>query len=161
MPDTISAPYECPRREVEKAWIDANGHMNMAYYHLVFDEALDQIFNEMDIGWDYTNAGIGSTFTGEVHVLYRQELNLGDPIRITYQLVDWDKKRLHLFGRMYHGTENFLAATSEQMCLHVSLETRRVCPFPEDKIKRISAIADAHSQLDRPEELGRVMAIRR
>ncbi len=39
--DFMTAPFACPDRRVERAWIDYNGHMNMAYYNLVFDQALD------------------------------------------------------------------------------------------------------------------------
>ena len=33
----------CPEQRVEPAWIDYNGHMNMAYYNLAFDRALDHV----------------------------------------------------------------------------------------------------------------------
>ena len=44
----MNAPFVCAERRVEPAWIDYNGHMNMAYYNLVFDQALDQVFDELE-----------------------------------------------------------------------------------------------------------------
>ena len=161
MTDFPAEPIECPPRKVESEWIDLNGHMNMAYYHLLFDEALDRLFTDLGFGWEYTQAGEGTGFTAEVHVCYLAELNEGDPVRITYQLLDADEKRIHVFGRMYHGTEGYLAATSEQMCIHVSLKTRRVTPFPPDIQARIAELMDAHRALPRPEQAGRVIGIRK
>jgi acyl-CoA thioester hydrolase len=141
--------------------VDLNGHMNMAYYHLLFDESLDKAFSELGIGWDYTQAGQGSSFTAEVHVCYLDELLKGDPVRITYQLLDADAKRIHIFGHMYHAEKGYLAATSEQMCVHVDMQTRRVAPFPQAQQARIDAMMSAHRHLPRPEQAGRVIGIRR
>src|SRR6185369_5939287 len=49
----METPYLCAPRRVERAWIDYNGHMNMAYYNLVFDQALDQVFDDLGIGAAY------------------------------------------------------------------------------------------------------------
>ncbi len=49
----MATPYLCAPRRVEPAWIDYNGHMNMAYYNLVFDQALDEVFDELGIGAAY------------------------------------------------------------------------------------------------------------
>jgi acyl-CoA thioesterase FadM len=90
----------CPERRVESAWIDYNGHMNMAYYHVLFDQALDHVFDDLGIGAAYVASGAGSCFTAEVHVAYLDELSEADPVRVSYQLLDWDEKRLHLFAEM-------------------------------------------------------------
>lgn len=157
----IDAPVQCPLRKVERAWVDLNGHMNMAYYHLLFDESLDSLFTALGIGWDYTQRGEGSSFTAEVHVCYLDELLEGDPVRVTYQLLDWDEKRIHVFGEMYHAEKGYLAATSEQMCVHVDMKTRRVSPFPAAQQSRIAALMEAHRALPRPPQVGRVIGIRR
>lgn len=158
---TTGKPVECPLRKVEAAWVDLNGHMNMAYYHLLFDESLDKVFNTLGIGWEYTQSGEGSSFTAEVHVCYLDELKEGEPVRITYQLLDWDAKRIHVFGHMYHAEKGYLAATSEQMCVHVDMKTRRVSPFPEAMQAKIAAMMEAHKALPRSEQTGRVIGIKR
>jgi acyl-CoA thioester hydrolase len=155
----MPAPMLCPPRTVERAWIDYNGHMNMAYYNLVFDQALDHVFDALGIGAAYVRDRGGSFFTVEIHVHYVQELSLGDPIRVQYQLLDWDEKRLHYFGEMYHGTEGYLAATSEQLALHVDMKSRRAAPFPDDVARNVDAMMKAHATLPWPERVGHVMAI--
>jgi acyl-CoA thioester hydrolase len=161
MTDFNPALFEAPLRKVESQWIDLNGHMNMAYYNLLFDEALDVLFNEIGVGWQYTQQGVGSCFTAEIHVTYLDELKEDDPVRITYQLLDSDQKRLHLFGRMYHGTEGYLAATSEQMCIHVDMKSRRSAPMPESAQNVARDIMANQGAMDMPEQAGSIIGIRR
>lgn len=151
---------ETPLRKVEKQWIDLNGHMNMAYYNVLFDETSDSILSLIGVGWDYTQQGVGSCFTAEVHVSYLQELNDGDPVRLAFQLLDWDEKRLHIFGFMYHGTEGYLAATSEQMTIHMDMQSRRVSPMPLSAQQNAGALMTAHKSLPRPGQAGRVIGIK-
>jgi acyl-CoA thioester hydrolase len=156
-----STPILCPDQTVETAWIDYNGHMNMAFYNLAFDRALDHVYDQLGIGAEYVRSGGGSCFTAEIHVNYLQELLEGDPIRVTFQLLDWDPKRLHFFEHMYHGSEGYLAATSEQLALHVDMANRRTAPFPAAVQTRLAALMTAHAALPRPPQVGRVMGIRR
>ena len=155
----MNAPFVCLNRRVEPAWIDYNGHMNMAYYNLVFDQALDQVFDALGIGAEYVRSGGGSCFTVEIHVTYLQEVKLGDPLRITYQLLDWDEKRLQFFGEMFHAEQRYLAATSEQLSLHVDMASRKAGPLPGEVQTRIAAMMNAHRQLPTPAQIGHVIGI--
>jgi acyl-CoA thioester hydrolase len=157
----FDSPIICPEQRVDEAWIDYNGHMNMAFYNLVFDRALDFVYDTLGIGVDYVRAHGGSCFTAEVHVSYLSELVVDDPIRVTFQLLDWDEKRLHFFEQMYHATTGELAATSEQIGLHVDMATRRATPFPADAQTRIAELWAAHDGMARPEQVGSVIGIRR
>jgi len=154
-------PIACPDQRVESAWIDYNGHMNMAFYNLAFDRALDYVYDQLGIGAEYVRTGGGSCFTAEIHVNYVQELLLDDPIRVTFQLLDWDAKRLHFFETMYHAEQGYLAATSEQLALHVDMTSRRTAPFPEAVQARLSALMQDHARLERPAQVGRVIGIGR
>ena len=61
------APFVSSLMKVEPAWIDYNGHLNMAYYNVLFDRAVDEVFELLGCGADYVKKGF-STFTAEVHV---------------------------------------------------------------------------------------------
>ena len=50
---TQPAPFVSQVMEVEKDWIDYNGHMNMAYYNVLFDRSSDEAFDQMGLGADY------------------------------------------------------------------------------------------------------------
>ncbi len=47
---SIPAPFDRYEGEVLAEWIDANGHMNLAYYIVLFDYATDALFDTIDIG---------------------------------------------------------------------------------------------------------------
>ncbi len=158
LPDGL---LECPERHVDPAWIDYNGHLNMAYYSLLFDNALDHVFDMLGCGEDYVAAGGGSCFVVETHVCFHREVVVNDPLRITFQLLDWDAKRLHYFEQMFHARKGYLAATSEQMSLHVDLTTRRTTPFPPHIAARIQRLAEQQATLARPERAGQGISIRR
>ena len=55
-------------------WVDYNGHMNVAYYVLIFDHATDATLDRLDVGEAYRRRAGCSVFVGEMHVIYRQEL---------------------------------------------------------------------------------------
>ncbi|HZD26949.1 MAG TPA: thioesterase family protein [Alphaproteobacteria bacterium] len=154
-------PLEIHRETVRPEWIDYNGHMNVAYYVLAFDHATDRLFDLIDLGIDYVQRSGRSAFVLETHVGYRQEVKEGDPLRFTVQLIEADDKRLHYYLEMFHAGEGYLAATSEQLALHVDLTARRACPFPEPLRDRLAALMEAHMALPRPAGVGRGIALRR
>src|ERR1044071_9049643 len=94
------APFVSSLMRVEPAWIDYNGHLNMAYYNVLFDRAVDEVFELLDCGADYVKHGF-STFTAEVHVRYLRELKEGDPVRVTFQLLDYDANPCNILRRFF------------------------------------------------------------
>ena len=155
------APIICPTQHVQEDWIDYNGHMNMAFYHVVFDRGVDHVYDSLGIGAEYTRNQGGSVFTMEVHVNYLQEVALHAPLRVEWRLLDCDAKRLHFFEEMYHAEEGFLAATSEQMAMHVDMAAKRSSPLPEDVRGALDVMRERHAQLETPSQVGRVIRIRR
>ena len=156
-----AAPIEIHRAAVQAEWIDYNGHMNVAYYVLAFDHATDRFFDLIDLGVDYVGRTNNSAFVLETHVTYAQEVKLDDPLRFTLQLIDADAKRLHYYFEMFHADDGFLAATSEQICMHVNLDSRRSEAFPDPIRERVAAILAAQRDLPRPDKVGRVIGIPR
>ena len=149
------APFLSSVMQIEPQWIDYNGHLNMAYYNVMFDRAIDELWLRLGIGPGYMKARQGSTFTAECHVRYLREIHLGDPVQVSILLVGADEKRLHTFEEMRHAGEGWLSATSENMTMHIDMAARKVAPFPPDIRSRIDAVAKAHATLPRPEGLGR------
>ncbi len=153
------APFVSSTMQVEPEWIDYNGHMNMAYYHVLFDRAVDEAFAIAGLGRDYVEAHEASFFTAEVHTLYRRELKVHDPVRVTLQLIGFDEKRLHFYQEMRHARDGWIAATSENLCLHVDMASRKVMPFPGDILGNLAVMKAAHARLPRPQAMGRVIGL--
>jgi len=144
---------------VRAEWIDVNQHMNVAYYVLAFDLGIDALWDRFGITDEYIGTARCSTFAVESHVLFQRELHEADAYIVTAQVLAFDEKRVHQFQRIYHAEKHFLAATAEWMNLHVSLETRRVCPWPASVLGRISRFAGVQAGQSRPAEAGKQMSI--
>ncbi len=157
---TQPAPFVSRVMEVEKDWIDYNGHMNMAYYNVLFDRSSDEAFDAMGLGADYARDRKLTIYTAEVHVCYVQELHLGDKVTVTYQLLDHDEKRLRAYQEIRH-VDGWLAATSETLSLHIDMAGPKVAPFPADIQPRVEAMRAAHADMPMPERAGRSIAIKR
>src|SRR3954468_1182023 len=97
-----AAPFLSSVMQIEPQWIDYNGHLNMAYYNVMMDRAIDQMWLQLGIGPTYMKERHGSTFTAECHVRYLREIHLGDPVQISVLLVAADEKRLHTFQELRH-----------------------------------------------------------
>jgi acyl-CoA thioester hydrolase len=152
-------PFLSSVMQIEPQWIDYNGHLNMAYYNVMFDRAIDELWLQLGIGPGYKEARQGSTFTAECHVRYLREIHLGDPVQVSILLVEADEKRLHTFQELRHAGEGWLSATSENMTLHIDMTARKTAPFPPDIRARIEAVAKAHSVVARSEGIGRKIAM--
>ncbi|WP_290812886.1 thioesterase family protein [Ferrovibrio sp.] len=151
----FAAPLELAGMVVKPEHIDANGHMNVGFYNVIFDQALDKFFTPFDLDWNYVQRTNLSTFVLETHVCYLQEVLEGDALRFTFQLLGADAKRIHYFMNMYHAEKGYLAATSEQILVHVDLATRRSCPFPEPQRRLFENMLAGHGKLPRPPQAGK------
>jgi acyl-CoA thioester hydrolase len=149
------APFLSSVMQIEPQWIDYNGHLNMAYYNVMFDRAVDELWLQLGIGPKYMKERHGSTFTAECHVRYLREIHLGDPVQVAILLVAADEKRIHTFEELRHATEGWVSATSENMSVHIDMDVRKTATFPADIRTRIAAVAHAHAALPRPEGIGR------
>jgi acyl-CoA thioester hydrolase len=155
------APFVSSVMMVEPAWIDYNGHLNMAYYNVLFDRAVDEVYELLGVGEPYVTKHRHSFFTAEVHLRYLRELHSGDPVRVTFQLLDFDAKRVHYFEQLFHASEGWVSATSENLALHVSLDDKKTAAFPPDVTKRLAQMKASHTKLPCPEAVGARIAMRR
>lgn len=158
-PVSLIAPLPPHDETIRPEWIDSNGHMNLAYYIVVFDRALDGAFEALDIGTDYRRRTGNSSFAAETHTLYRREVREGEMVRVTTRVLAADAKRLRLFQEMIHAASGEVSATHEQMCLHVDMRTRRVAPWPPDRQEILLAAVRAQAGLPVPKEAGRRIAM--
>ncbi len=146
--------------EILPEWLDYNGHMNVAYYVLAFDQATDVFYESLGIGLDYVQRGM-SVFTLGMNVDYMREMFSGQTAVIRTQLLDVDHKRLHYIHQMFEKESGELAAINECLCMNVDMQETRSAPFPAVTQANLSSILALHQQLPRPPQAGRTLAIRR
>ena len=145
--------------EVLPEWIDANGHMNLAYYVVLFDQATDLLYDLLGVGHAYRDATGNSTFTAETHTLYEREVRVGERVRVVPHLLGADTKRLHYFHEMFHAEHGHRVAAQELMALHIDMSVRKVAPFPTDVHARIMQAVSARAGSALPMGVGRRIAM--
>ena len=121
--------------KVIKEWTDYNGHMNMSYYILIFDNAAEVMLTKFKMGGDSAKSDKKSTFAVETHTTYDQEVKLGEEVEVHLTYLDHDKKRIHYRVSMFHKEKKYLAATTEVLSLYIDLNQRKVAEFEPEKIK--------------------------
>ncbi len=159
-----SAASDAPLRLVETAvrpeWIDYNGHMTDSRYFQVFGDAVDVLLRRLGIDEAYRAAG-QSPYTAETHVSYLGEVGQNESIYVTTQVLDVDAKRFRLFHRLHRSRDDVVAATAEQMWLHVDTRAGKTVPMPGKVLAALAALAALHAGLPRPAEAGRGISMQR
>lgn len=160
--------------EVLPQWIDLNGHMNVAYYLLAFDQA-DEHGLQRYLGYSpqFLADTQMSTMSAEARVRYRREILEGEAFCIFSQLLDFDEKRWHEVQYMVRGSAedwaglsdpsdipaSELVATHEWLALSVDLSVRRVRPFHAETLAGLQRIWELHQHFAIPEFVGGFMGV--
>ena len=129
-------------RKIIKEWIDYNGHMNMAYYVLIFDQAWENILNKFQMGGENAEESKRTTMVVETRTTYDSEVKEGDEVEVYVSYFDHDKKRLHLKCEMYEKKTKKLSATMENLSLYIDLDKRKVTEFEDEKVKIMDEFID-------------------
>ena len=152
MESKIFCEYE---DHVREEWIDHNGHMNVGYYLLVFENASVAFCSHLDISKAYRERTDHGIFAAEAHLTFEREVDFGDKLRFTTQLLDWSSKWVNAIHCMYDADQGFLAATNHLVFVHVDLKTRKSVPFPDEQQANLAAMMEAHADLPVPPQAGR------
>ena len=138
--------------------IDYNGHMNVVHYRAAFDVSTDGLFARLGLGPEEYTARTGATLmVVEEHTRYHAELAEGERYRIVARLVGHSAKKLHYLLAMENTGRGVLAATHEELALHVDLTARRSTPLPPAALAAVEALEADHALLPPPPDLGRVI----
>ena len=147
---------------VQPEWIDYNGHMNMGYYLVAFDEVgTDSYLDFLGIGREHHATENRSTFTLASNIDYLKEVFANEPLRFTTRLLDFDHKRIHYFHCMYHAEQGYLAATNECLTMYMDMDTRRSAVFSEAQQARFEMERQRAEALEAAPRVGRKLGIRR
>jgi acyl-CoA thioester hydrolase len=140
-------PLDLYRTSVKPEWIDYNGHMNEAYYVLVFGFTTDAFLDWIGMDGAYRERTHTSLYTVEGHIAYLQEIPLGTDLKVATTLVASDAKRVHLFHEMTRASDGTVLATYELLALHVDQAGPRVTSMPAPIVEKVSALAERHRTL--------------
>ncbi|MFV0476043.1 MAG: thioesterase family protein [Pikeienuella sp.] len=161
-PTFAAAPLSLSTRAVEADWIDFNGHMNVAYYTLAFDRALDEFLEDwIGNGWSFVKRARFGPMALQVQICYLGELLEGERFHVDVLLLDHDEKRMHVIASMISERTGGVAATYEVVDICVDLDTRRPAPYQGWVQARLAAMKAAQADLPRPAQTGRGLGLGR
>ena len=142
-----AAPLVLHRAIVLPEWVDYNGHMNEAYYVLVFGYTTDAFLDLIGMDAAYRERTRTSLYTVEGHIAYLAEIPLGIDLAVATTLVAADTKRVHLFHEMRRVSDGAMLATYELLTLHVDQKGPRVSPMPAAILGKVNSLAERHRPL--------------
>ena len=147
--------------EIEDGWVDYNGHLNQAYYGVIFDRAIDSALSPVGLGPEYIAQRNCSYMTVESHTCFVREVLRTDKVSVVTRILEVDDKRLHSYSELRHAHEGWLAATVEYMFLHIDMAVRRTAPWPPDLRAALDALEARTGDEPWPERAGRRIGIKR
>ncbi|HCH25063.1 MAG TPA: 4-hydroxybenzoyl-CoA thioesterase [Oceanospirillaceae bacterium] len=156
----MNAPLRTLESKVIEQWIDYNGHLNEAYYLVIFSQATDAIQDYLGMTFDNIKSSGYTLFTVETHLRYLQEIGLGKDVYVTTQIIESDNKRMRLFHSMYNAQDELLA-TAEKLFLSYNLQQERVVNFNEEFASNLATLVEEQSQLSMPEAAGAGIALQK
>src|SRR3954469_25528062 len=146
-------------RRVPPEWVDYNGHVHESRYLQLVADATDAFVGTVGVDAGYL-AGGGSYFSVETHLSHLRQLQAGDRVRVTTQVLGSDDKRLHVFHVLLREGEAEPLATAEQMLLHVDTASGRAAPSREPVCTQVAELTRRHAALPRPERAGRSIGVK-
>lgn len=117
---------------VPEDYIDENGHMNITKYFDLGAWAPWKRMNALGVGDDYIERRQQSFFTVEHRIKYLSELRLGEALSVRPAIVARTGKAAHGISFVVDEARDRIACTMEILYVHVSMETRRAEPIPDD-----------------------------
>ncbi len=144
---------------VPAEWTDAAGLLAPAYAVVIFDRALDTLYDGIGLGLDYRRATGNSTFTMETHLVQDGAVRAGDEVLVRNHLLAVDAKRMHIAQEMFVTGRDGRVALMEQLGMHVDLTIRRSSAFPPALAARIEAAAALLASWPAPAGTGRQISL--
>jgi carnitine 3-dehydrogenase len=157
--DLVVVPLRLHATQVPPDWIDYNGHVHESRYLQLFADTNDALFAALGVDAAYY-ADVGTYLTVETHLFHLRQLEAGDRVEVTTQVLDGDEKRLHVFHTVLREGEDEPAAAAEQMLLHVDTTSGRAAPARYGVRESAERLRHAHASLPHPERAGRTIGIR-
>ena len=147
------------RGTVLPQWVDYNGHLNDAYYMVVFSEATNALMGMIVLDEAGRKATGHSIYTLEAHINYLLEVKQDKAIEVQTQILGSDVKRLQIYQTMLLAGTDTLLAANEQMLLNVDMSGPRAAPFAPTVMAKVQVLTLAHRSLPRPKYAGRTIAL--
>ncbi|WP_170761617.1 thioesterase family protein [Ruegeria lacuscaerulensis] len=156
------APVEIRGFTVLPEWIDYNGHMNVGFYGVVFDMALERLMaDHLGLGEVQVDALGQGPYILQSHMSFLREVQQDQPLYFRFRMLDADQKRGHYFAQMLSEEDDAVCATQEALFMNVSHTTGRSVSYPDWAAMRLAQMVRDHAGLETAPQVGQSIGIRR
>lgn len=125
---------------VEQRFLDAMGHMNVAWYVHLFDRGIWAFFARHGLDERYLEGAERGMFAVEENLRYLSELREAEPLEVYTGVLEVKPKTLRLLQYMVDREKQKVAAVREVVAAHIDLKTRRSAPFAGNVLTGLSAL---------------------
>ena len=146
--------------KVKSEWIDYNGHMQDAYYGLVFSYAVDAFQDEIGFDRAYREQTGCTIYLVEEHKYFLREIKENDLVEVKIEVLEATEKLFHLHCTMCkHETA---VAISELLEMHVKQKpTPHSVPIPGAILNRLRSLSLSHESKVKVSNRSRIISINR
>jgi acyl-CoA thioester hydrolase len=117
--------------------------MNVMWYVGKFDEATWHFFNLLGLSPTFLRTAKRGMAAVEQHISYIAELHAGDIVTIRTELLEMKEKSLRFRHEMTNEETGVVAARTTLKGVHLDLEARKSCAFPQAVRDRADALLAA------------------
>ena len=143
---------------VKPEWIDYNGHMQDAFYGLVFSYAVDAFQDWVGFDAAYRTETGCTIYLVEEHKYFLREVKKSDPLTVQICVLGVAEKLFHLHCVMQ--SDGHDVAISELMEMHVCQKPNpKGAPIPQDIAARLNELIISDTQKSQIARRARAMRI--
>ena len=124
---------------------DINGHMNVMWYMGKFDEASYGLVAMLGVTKAYRDEHRCSVVSVQYDLSFKRELDDGDYVYVRSRLVELREKVIRVVHELIHDASGEVAATADFTGVHLDMDARKSCPFPDDVRARADAMLAEHA----------------
>lgn len=157
----MTEPLRLFETRVKPEWIDAYGHMNVAHYVTICDQATWAFWHYVNDARQLPERDGHEYVVLENHVHYVNEVHLNTAVHVTTQLLACDDKRFILFHSLWKSDDGMLSATNEVKALGFNLHERRIETFTPAVQKNLAGLLQAHDTLPAPAQAGQGITLKK
>ena len=158
--EEFQSPFVTNLKKVLPEWIDYNGHMNVAYYTLAFDDALDDFLDKIGIGEDYVTEFQNGPYALQANYHYFDELMVNEEFRVRIFLVGITEKCFHAAMEMFNENSGVVSAVCEQITMNVDLTLRKSNKYPDWVREKFDLMIKSQKGKPLPSQIGKSLALK-
>jgi len=147
----------CPTAKM----IDENGHVNVGYYGILFEEAAQAVLPRLDLSKLYRERTGQALFAAEAHLLFRKEIFESETVNVYFGVIDTTDRAIHGTYVMTNKADNELVAVQEVLYLHVCLATRTVTAMEPSTVAALQRLRMKQRAYPLPIQVGRQVNLRK